>query len=123
MEPTKKLTRDDVISPDDAYEALRDPANDANFVLVPCTCNGEAAIAISAVFDNGVLNGKRLKAVRPLFVSVTPGMRLVDTRGQEAVSAEKWKARDERAFPPDLLEKFEVLLEKLHNGREQRDPQ
>ena len=57
----------------------------ANFCLFSCLVNGEPAAVVSAVTplpsDTGDAN--RSYRVHPLFVSVTPGMRLTDHDGRE----------------------------------------
>jgi hypothetical protein len=56
-----------------AFEAIR---NADNIALVSCFVNGELAVAICEVrkVDGGF-------AVMPMFVSVTPSMKLVDHDG------------------------------------------
>jgi len=134
---TKKYNPPDHDLQRNAYDALRDPDYD-NFVLVPCTCNGEPTLAISAKIDKGPLpNGKRLLALKPLFVGVVPGMVLLDTHGQEAVTREEWDKREREGTVPKLNTLEEMvgkeesaldsylrhILELVKNGREQHDHQ
>ena len=76
-----------------AFAALRS-GDAANFCLFSCLVNGEPAAAISAVTplpsDTGGADcGYR---PRPLFVSVTPGMRLADRDGCEPSQAAPLRA-------------------------------
>lgn len=61
-----------------AFEALASGAF-ANFALFSCFVNGEPASAIVAVTEDG-----EDITITPLFVSVTPGMILVDHDGTTA---------------------------------------
>ena len=67
-----------------AFEALKSGRYD-NFCLFSCYCDGQPAAAIAAVTvhppeDDG---GENEYLIEPLFVSVTPGMRLTDHDGRE----------------------------------------
>jgi hypothetical protein len=55
-----------------AFQAVRSPLYD-NITLSSCLINGEPAVAIVMVDDAG----ENTFAVMPLFVSITPGMKLV----------------------------------------------
>ena len=64
----------------------------ANFCLFSCFVNGEPAAVVSAVTplssDTGDADrGYRVHRVHPLFVSVTPGMRLAAHDGREPSQA------------------------------------
>jgi hypothetical protein len=61
----------------DAFEALTSGRYD-NFALFSCFANGEPAVAIVTVNEDGPGY-----VVQPLFVSVTPGMKLADHNGDE----------------------------------------
>jgi len=50
-----------------------------NFVLFSCFVNGQPATAITAI--NQSSDGKNYD-ITPLFVSITPGMKLVDHEGK-----------------------------------------
>ena len=59
----------------EAFEALRDCSCD-NFALFSCFANGEPAVAIVAIHEDD-----STFKIRPLFISVTPGMTLTDHDG------------------------------------------
>jgi hypothetical protein len=59
----------------DAFDALISGKYN-NFCLFSCYVNGEPASAICAVDKDG-----EDYLIRPMFVSITPGMRLVDHEG------------------------------------------
>ena len=61
----------------DAFEALTSGSY-GNFALFSCFANGEPAVAIVSVNEDGPGY-----VVTPLFVSVTPGMALADHDGME----------------------------------------
>ena len=71
-----------------AFAALKS-GDVANFCPFSCLVNGEPAAAISAVTpllsDTG--DADRGYRIQPLFVSVTPGMRLADRDGCEPSQA------------------------------------
>ena len=71
-----------------AFAALKSGGT-ANFCLFSCFVNGEPAAAVSAVTplpsDTG--DADRSYRVHPLFVSVTPGMRLAARDGREPSQA------------------------------------
>ena len=71
-----------------AFAALRS-GSVANFCLFSCFVNGEPAAAISTVTripsDTG--DADRGYRVNPLFVSMTPGMRLAARDGREPSQA------------------------------------
>jgi len=91
-EPIARIARgddaedaDDNIQPwmQEAFEMLatavitREP-----FMLLPCTVNGEPTAAI--VHVSNVDNRRQQTHVTPLFVAMTPGMVLVDSKGRRA---------------------------------------
>ncbi len=57
-----------------------------NFCLFSCSCDGHPAVAIAAVNvrPSGEEGGEDEYRVQPLFVSVTPSMKLTDHDGREA---------------------------------------
>ena len=56
----------------------------ANIALFSCFCNGEPTAAIVAINpEPGQTEG--LVNIKPMFVAVTPGMKLVDHDGQAPV--------------------------------------
>lgn len=59
------------------YNALRDPQY-VNFCLLPCQVNGEKSMAICVTQKQG-----DKVEVEPVFVFVTPKMKLVDPQGRE----------------------------------------
>ena len=71
-----------------AFAALKS-GDAANFCLFSCLVNGDPAATVSAVTplpsDTG--DGDRGYRVHPLFVSVTPGMRLAGHGGREPSQA------------------------------------
>lgn len=81
----------------DALEAIRDPEV-TNIKLVPCTVNGEQAVAIVAVVDRGkVAPTVRALGLRPLFVSITEGMVLQNELGEEPEPYDEHLDRVEKA--------------------------
>ncbi len=62
------------------FEALR-KGEYGNFVLFSCFVNDEPTAAICAVCEDGA---GRMDII-PLFVAVTPGMKLTDHEGRETV--------------------------------------
>lgn len=63
----------------DAFRALRNPEF-VNFCLVSCFVNGEPTSAIAAVTHD---ENDGLYQVTPLFVAVTPDMKIEDHEGVE----------------------------------------
>lgn len=63
----------------DLFESLTGDKDD-NWTMLDCTVNGEEAVAICQVFDR---EGDEVDII-PRFVSVTPGMRLVNNAGEAA---------------------------------------
>lgn len=66
----------------DSFNALTS-GNFANFALFSCFVNGEPASAIVAVNKPA---GDEYQ-ITPLFVSITPGMKLIDHEGAEPLKA------------------------------------
>ena len=69
-----------------AFDALKSGRYD-NFCLFSCYVDGEPAAAIAAVSvhePDGEGEGEAEYGIHPLFVSVTPAMRLTDHDGTEA---------------------------------------
>ena len=67
------------------FEALKS-GEYRNFALFPCFVNGEPAVAIATVLPTPpeALDGEQGSLIRPLFVSVTPTLRLTDHDGRAA---------------------------------------
>ena len=68
-----------------AFEALKS-GEYGNFALFSCFVNGEPAVAIATVLPTPpeAPGGEPGCLVRPLFVSITPAMRLIDHDGRAA---------------------------------------
>ena len=81
------------------FEALRNPKYD-NFVLVDCQVNGEESAAICVVrrIDEETAD------LFPVFVAVTPGMKLVGPEGRMAEFGPvgEWEATQETKMKPGV---------------------
>jgi hypothetical protein len=92
--PEKKIIEVHVInSPkvnrQDLENFARIKVDDKNVALCSCTINGEPATAICVV--EKVKNGGN---IIPLFVSLTPGMTLVDIDGERAMTESEHSGAD-----------------------------
>ena len=75
----------------DAFNALRNKDFD-NFCLTSCYVNGTPATAIAIININSSMTndqGKPKASITPLFVSITPDMKLIRHTGKDPVTVDK----------------------------------
>jgi hypothetical protein len=77
------------------FQAIRSPFYD-NITLTSCTINGERGVAIVMVDEVG----EDKVAVMPLFVAITPGMKIVFS-GERESGGGGGGPKDEKETPPE----------------------
>ncbi len=93
-EPELKIFEARGATVEDTYNALREHPEYDNFRIMPCTCNGDQALAIVAIFDDGKTpEGLTQIGMKPLFISVTPSMDLINEDGQKAVTRQEMERK------------------------------
>jgi len=77
------------------FQAIRSPFYD-NITLTSCTINGERGVAIVMVDEVG----EDKVAVMPLFVAITPGMK-IDFPGERESDGGGGGPKEEKEAPPE----------------------